>query len=124
MRYLKQFFLINLVVLFVVILSNLFDFRLCVIYNIFKIPCPGCGMTRSFILMLKGDFVQALKYSIISPLIILLYIIVIIWNFFDYKTNKNTFMKYTNKYKMIIIIVFAIIALIQWVINLNNSILY
>lgn len=81
-------------------------------------------MTRSFILMLKGDFVQALKYSIISPLIILLYIIVIIWNFFDYKTNKNTFMKYTNKYKMIIIIVFAIIALIQWVINLNNSILY
>ena len=124
MKYLKNFIFINLIVLFFVILSSLFNFRICLIYNIFKIPCPGCGISRAFILFFKGDFLGSLQYNMLLPIILILYLIIIVWNIIDYKLKKNSFMKFTNKYKIPIIILFSILTIIQWVININNPLLY
>ena len=37
----------------------------CVFLKIFGIPCPGCGMTRAFLSLLKPDFYSAAKYNIL-----------------------------------------------------------
>lgn len=124
MKYLKNFIFINLIVLLLVILSSLFDFRICLIFNIFKIPCPGCGISRSFISLLKGDFLGSLQYNMMLPIILVLYLTIIVWNIVDYKSKKDSFIKFTNKFKIPIIILFSILAIIQWVINLNNPLLY
>ena len=113
MKYLKNFIFINLIVLFFVILSSLFNFRICLIYNIFKIPCPGCGISRAFILFFKGDFLGSLQYNMLLPIILILYLIIIVWNIIDYKLKKIP-----------IIILFSILTIIQWVININNPLLY
>ncbi len=34
----------------------------CPFYSILGITCPGCGMSRSFISFLKGDFYQSFQY--------------------------------------------------------------
>ena len=39
---------------------------LCPIKNIFGISCPGCGMTRGFIAILKLDFISAIRYNVLS----------------------------------------------------------
>lgn len=34
----------------------------CPFYSILGLPCPGCGMTRSLIHFLKGDFQASFRY--------------------------------------------------------------
>ena len=124
MKFLLDYFLIGLIVLVVIILSSFINFRICVIYNLFHFPCPGCGMTRSFILLLKGQFEAALRYNFILPIVLIVCVTIIIWNTVDYKLKKHTFQDFTQRYKIIIIIVAVILTLIQWIINLNNPLLY
>ena len=39
---------------------------LCLFYNVFKIKCIGCGMTRAFISILYFDFADAVNYNLFS----------------------------------------------------------
>lgn len=48
-----------LIVLVVVLAATLLGKGICYFKNITGIPCPGCGMTRSFLYILKGEFGQA-----------------------------------------------------------------
>lgn len=53
------------------------EFTLCVVKNIFGIPCPGCGMTRAFLFMGHGHFIDAIKMNPNSPVAFL--IVLITW---------------------------------------------
>ena len=33
----------------------------CVVYQLLGIPCPGCGMTRAWLSLLRGDFAGAFR---------------------------------------------------------------
>lgn len=97
------------------------DIRICPFYNIFKIPCPGCGLTRGFIELAKFNFSKSLEYNILCiPIIVfsLLYIILIIL--------KKEFIinNILNKYKVLVIISSFILVLIVFIININNPLLY
>ena len=49
--------------------------NLCYLKATLGIPCPGCGLTRSYISLFKGDFNGALHYHplfIVPPLIFLI----------------------------------------------------
>lgn len=35
------------------------------------IPCPGCGMTRSFVALAHGDFLAAINYNPMGPILFL-----------------------------------------------------
>lgn len=50
-----------LIALVVVIAATLLGKGICYFKNITGIPCPGCGMTRSFLLILQGKFTEAWK---------------------------------------------------------------
>lgn len=40
---------------------------ICPFYFLFDIPCPGCGMTRAYLALLKLDFYEALHYHGLFP---------------------------------------------------------
>ena len=124
MKFLKEFIIINLIVFLVIILSNIFSFRICLFYNIFHIPCPGCGISRACGLVLQGKFIESFSFSILHIVIFILYITFIVWNFIDYKRNTDTFNRFVTKYKAILIIIAVIIMLIAWFVNLRNPLLY
>ena len=58
---LKTKFLITLAVLVYAVVLYISPIS-CVIYEIFGIPCPGCGMTRAWLAILKLDFYKAFSY--------------------------------------------------------------
>ena len=37
------------------LILNMLNIRICPFYRLFKIPCPGCGLTRGFLALLKLD---------------------------------------------------------------------
>ena len=113
LKNLKEFLIINLIVFFLMVLSGFLNFRICLIYNIFKIPSPGCGMTRALYMLLNGHFLKSLRYNFLFIIVLLFYIIFIIWNLLDYKFKKNTFSQFTNKYKYAIFVFFLILVIVQ-----------
>ena len=55
-----------------IILYNLILGGTCPIRLVFGIPCPGCGVTRALVLLVKGDFVGAFKMHPFVYVVILL----------------------------------------------------
>lgn len=50
-------------------LANHFDFPLCPVASSFGIPCPGCGLTRATLALLRGHVHEA---ATLHPLVFLL----------------------------------------------------
>ena len=95
----------------------------CIFKKIFHIPCPSCGMTRSFISIINLNFKKAIYYNILSiPLFITLLIIfiTIIIDLIYQKKYSNIIIKLiTNNYTIIIILL-----TINWIINIIKEIYY
>lgn len=52
-------------------ITSFISVPLCPIKNLFGVSCPGCGLTRGFISVLKFDFSAATDYNVLSvPLFI------------------------------------------------------
>ena len=46
---------------------------LCLFYHLTGLPCPGCGLTRSFVCLGHGQFLEALHWHPLGPAIFLLF---------------------------------------------------
>lgn len=95
--------------------------RSCIIFNIFKIPCPSCGLTRASVSILKGDIKLSLEYNYLGIIIFILFFIYLGFKIFYTTEQINNFI---NKNSKIIIPIVIIITAITWYINLNNPLLY
>jgi hypothetical protein len=64
MRPKKALLTLSLIVLFCLASAIVahFGYTLCVINNIFGIPCPACGMTRAHLALLRFDLTSALTF--------------------------------------------------------------
>jgi hypothetical protein len=47
------------------------QFILCPFRALTHYPCPGCGMTRAFCALAHGEFLRAVKFNALSPLLFL-----------------------------------------------------
>jgi Protein of unknown function (DUF2752) len=50
----------------------------CPIFHITGIPCPGCGMSRAIMLLLRGDLRGSLRYHAFAPIFLLTIVAVIL----------------------------------------------
>jgi hypothetical protein len=103
------------------LILNLFNIRICPFYHIFKVPCPGCGLTRGFIELFKLNIRESIKYNILCIPICIIFII-----YLSLIVIKKDYLitDIFNKYKIFIIIILAIILLVVFFINYNNTLLY
>lgn len=62
----KRILLVALKVIAFVVLMLLFYH--CPLMYFFNIPCPGCGMTRAYLSLLRFDFAAAYEYHSLFPI--------------------------------------------------------
>lgn len=58
----KYWILISIFTLYVLI-TNLFHLTSCITKLVFGIPCPGCGLSRAFMALIKFDFKNVIYYN-------------------------------------------------------------
>jgi hypothetical protein len=76
-KQLKTIILIFFIVIIYILLNNKLHRSICIFYNITGVPCPGCGMTRSFMSLLKLDFKSSFNYHPLFPLVFFLPFLII-----------------------------------------------
>ncbi len=60
----------------------------CVILAFTGIPCPGCGLTRSFLTLVQGDIWHSLSHHLFGPFLFILLIFVTIHLSLEIATKK------------------------------------
>ena len=90
--------LITLVILTVIgiVIKNYVKIPECIIYKNLHIYCPGCGCTRAFIAMLKGDFLESIyQNSTVLYTTIITIIYIVSQTISRITKNERIAMKYT-----------------------------
>ena len=69
------------------------DGSTCLVINIFGIPCPLCGMSRSFERLIQMDFAGSIYYNPFSilffPLIFILLVVILVASLWNYKLRAD-----------------------------------
>lgn len=113
----KKFILLIFLILLVfgVLVVFVFDVD-CLFKSIFGISCPGCGLTRGFRALFRGDIVSAFSYNILTIPIFLFLVILVILFIIDILSNRDFTSKYLlffTKYYYILII----LVIISFIVN-------
>jgi hypothetical protein len=53
----------------------------CVFYHLTGLPCPGCGLTRSFVCFAHGEIKQAFAYHPLGPILFLAFAVYALYSF-------------------------------------------
>ncbi len=97
--------LLLIVMYFVIAYSLLNYFNItCVFLELFKIPCPGCGMTRALRALVRLDFLQAMRHNVMI--------------FFMPYVAAYVLFDFRHKAHIVLLKVIAGIAIINWLIKL------
>jgi len=87
------------------------------------IPCPGCGMGRATLEIMKGNFGSSFMYNILCIPFTIAVIVSFVWLITDLFQKKETFFPFINSpiklpYK---ILLFSILA-VSWAINIIRQV--
>lgn len=93
--------------------------QVCLIKKTTTIPCQACGVTRSIISFINGDFSKALYINPLGFLIVIIMILLPFWIILDLVTKKNTLFKFYKKLEMFlqkkkILILLILFVIINW----------
>lgn len=74
----------------------------CVYKKYLGVDCPGCGMQRAFVYLMRGEFVESLKmFPALIPLIIMVAYLIL-----------HVIFKYKNGHKVLLYMFFTNVAII------------
>ena len=95
----------------------------CVFKLITGIPCPGCGMGRATLSILKGDLVASFNYNILCIPFTLAVVAAFSWLLSDAIKRKETFFQFIKtdfriEYKVLL----ATIIVIDWAVNIIRQV--
>ncbi len=77
----------------------------CVFLALFRIPCPGCGMTRALASLLKLDFYRAAQHNVVI--------------FFMPYVVAYLMFEFRHKIHGVLLSIIATIAIVNWLIKLK-----
>src|SRR5205085_2007281 len=77
-------------------------------------PCPSCGMTTSFALLVRGDLINSARANVVGTLLALACLLYIPWSLVSVWRGQTLFIRSLEKTVTILVIVFMGLMLLRW----------
>lgn len=91
----------------------------CVSHRIFGFSCPGCGLTRSFVLTARGDLGGALRANPVGPALFLVCLLQIPYRWIEYYGLGRSITWWQRVNARLDLVTWFLLAglLLQWMVN-------
>jgi hypothetical protein len=97
----------------------------CTFYVTTGLPCPSCGMTTSFALLVRGDVANSLRANAVGTLLAGFCLLLIPWSVACGVRGRALFIRSMERAFTYVILVFLALMLLRWalvlVLGLRNS---
>ncbi len=88
----------------------------CNFYRITGLPCPACGMTTSFALLMHGDLRNSLRANAVGTLLAGFCLMLIPWCLASAVRQRTLFIRSMERTLTLVVLVFLSMMLLRWVI--------
>ncbi len=93
----------------------------CTFFAVTGIPCPACGMTTSFALLVRGDVGNSLRANAVGTLLALFGLALIPWCLFAALTGRTPFVRSLERSTSVVVLVFLGLMLLRWAVVLGTG---
>ena len=90
----------------------------CTFLEVTKLPCPSCGMTTSFALLVRGDVVHSLRANWVGTLLALAGLAFLPWSLACVVRKRSIFIVSMDKALLWFLVVFLVLLLGRWTVVL------
>jgi hypothetical protein len=86
----------------------------CTFYRMTGIPCPSCGMTTSFALLVRGDVGNSLRANAVGTLLAAFCLLLIPWCLAAVATGRTPFVRSLERALTVVVLTFLTLMLVRW----------
>jgi len=93
----------------------------CTFHAITGVPCPSCGMTTSFALLVRGDVMNSLRANAVGTILALFWLALIPWSLACAIGRRYYGFVSSEWAVLVVVIVFVVLLTIRWAVVLGLS---
>jgi len=82
------------------------------------VPCPSCGMTTSFSLLMHGDWMNSLRANAVGTLLALFWMALVPWSLVSALRSRWLFIASIERALTWTVVIFLVLLLVRWVVIL------
>ncbi len=86
----------------------------CTFYITTGLPCPSCGMTTSFALLMHGDLMNSLRANAVGTLLAGFCLLLIPWCLASAVCQRTLFLRSVERTLTLVVLVFFSLMLLRW----------
>jgi hypothetical protein len=86
----------------------------CTFFAVTGLPCPSCGMTTSFALLMHGDPWNSLKANAVGTLLAVVCLLFIPWSLACVFCKRTVFIRSIEKTVTVLVLAFLGLMLLRW----------
>jgi hypothetical protein len=90
----------------------------CTFLSLTKKPCPSCGMTTSFALLLRGDVINSFRANAVGTLLATFLLVVIPWTVVSLLRNRLVWIASLERALTWTVAIFLTLLLLRWAVVL------
>jgi hypothetical protein len=91
----------------------------CTFYALTGLPCPSCGMTTSFALLVRGDVANSFRANAVGTLLALVCLALIPWALVSAACKRPLFIRSLDRALAVAVLGFLGLMLLRWAIVLG-----
>jgi hypothetical protein len=91
----------------------------CTFQEVTGVPCPSCGMTTSFALLVRGDVGNSARANWVGTLLAVFCLLVIPWAVVSVFLGRAVFVRSLEKALMLVVMSLLVLMFLRWVVVLG-----